>query len=97
MSQSVVPWLDVRRLLWMGSVGLSSAVAGAVGQTLSRWLWKLLWKKDPPESPDLSTTTWHDALLWTVTASIVGGLAVISMQRIMHTGWRYVTGEQPPG
>lgn len=73
MILSVIPWFDVRRLLWMGSGGFASVLAGAIGIALSRRLWKQMCKTEPPESPDLSTTTWHDALLWTGIASIVGG------------------------
>jgi hypothetical protein len=96
MSLLGMPWYDVRRVLWMGSLGLASAIAGALGRTLASRVWKLLCRAEPPEEPDSSITNWNDALLWTFTASILGGLVGVTMRRILRTVWRYVMGEEPP-
>ena len=89
-------WLDIRHLLWMGTMAAGTSVAGWAGLKFAVFIWRKVRHSEPPEEPEYHTTAWVDALLWTLLASVTGGLFGVSIRRIARSGWRHVLGEEPP-
>jgi hypothetical protein len=77
---------------------LALAVGAASAYTTRRAIaavWKSVKGSDPPSSPAARSTTWPEALGWTVGTGVAMALARLIAQRGAAAAWKARTGGYP--
>ncbi|PAP80562.1 hypothetical protein B1759_04045 [Rubrivirga sp. SAORIC476] len=66
---------------WILLSGLAATGTAFVTRSLLRRGWHAAAGEDPPLNPASSETAWTEALVWTVSASVVAGLSRLTARR----------------
>ena len=79
-------------------VSTASGVLGAVvAKRLMRVGYQAVRKDKTPFDPRSARFSWTDAVLWAAAAGVGLGIAKVLSARVAAAGWKFFTGERPPG
>ena len=70
-----------RKARWILASGLAATGASFATRALLRTSWHAATGDDPPEDPAAIGTSWSEAIVWTVAASVVAGLTGLVARR----------------
>jgi hypothetical protein len=87
----------LEKTAWKAAGIGSAVVAGVVARKALVVGWKKAKHSDPPTNPASRTTSWGEALIWTVASGIAVGIARLVAQRGAAAGWEKAVGSLPPG
>lgn len=88
---------DKDELLWKGLATGASIIAAVAARNLATAGWKKGRGGDPPTNPADPTTSWGEALGWTVLVGVLAGVARLVARRSAADVWENVRGSTPPG
>lgn len=66
---------------WILATGLAAGASALAVRVALPHLWHAATGDDPPVDPSSPTTSWTEALTWTVSASLVSGVAGLLARR----------------
>lgn len=89
--------MNAQELLWKGAATASAIGAGIAARNLATSAWERQQGTPPPTNPADPTTSWGQALGWTVLVGAVVGAARLFARRGAAGVWASVNGELPPG
>lgn len=84
-------------MLWKGLATGASIVAAVAARNLATAGWKKGAGGDPPTNPADPTTSWGEAVGWTVLVGVLAGVARLIARRSAAELWQNVQGDLPPG
>jgi hypothetical protein len=70
--------------------------AGAAMSGLIEGGWRALRDEEPPIDPDVSTTSWGKAVVWSALTGVLVSVAQLAARRGAAAGWKRMTGRKPP-
>lgn len=88
---------DKDELLWKGLATGASIIAAVAARNLATAGWKRSAGGDPPTNPADPSTSWGEAIGWTVLVGVLAGLARLVARRSAAEVWQSVQGQTPPG
>lgn len=89
---------DKDELLWKALATGASIIAAVAARNLATAGWKKGHAgDDPPTNPADPTTSWGEALGWTVLVGVLAGVARLVARRSAAEVWTNVQGSTPPG
>lgn len=85
------------RTVWRVGATVAAIGAGIVMRRVLVALWTRLRHANPPSNPAAPSTTWPEALGWSLATGAAVGVARLLATRGAAAGWRAATGVLPPG
>jgi hypothetical protein len=84
-------------MIWRLVGALAGVLAGWITRKALVAIWHQSKGTDPPSNPAAPSTTWGEALIFTIASAVGIGVARLLAQRGAAAVWEAATGELPPG
>lgn len=81
--------------IWSGVASAAAIGAMVAAKPLIERIWKLVFRRDPPGNPAHQDVDWSDAVLWSLFAGALVGVARLLAQRAAAGAWAKARGGQP--
>ncbi len=88
---------DRDELLWKALTTGAAIAAGIAARNVATAGWKKAAGGEPPVNPADPTTSWGEAVGWTVLVGALVGLARLFARRSAAELWERQAGSRPPG
>ena len=80
---------------WKVTGALVGAAAGVATRAVLSTVWRTAAHREPPENPASPSTSWPDALAWSIVSGVGLGVARLVAQRGAAAAWQAGTGSLP--
>lgn len=86
----------MKSAMWKAVATLASIGAAMAARNAATAVWKNRVGEDPPANPADPTTTWGEAIAWTLATGALVGTARLFARRGAAKMWERVDGDLPP-